>query len=88
MNAISTCASSGKRMRFWTFTDALGSFRRFRRVVKATFRLTISMRDQRATGHIQRNNYSHGSCGPPLTGKTSSVSLIFTHGTHQNVKNR
>ena len=32
---ISTCASSGKRMRFWTFTDAFESFMRFRRVVKA-----------------------------------------------------
>ena len=56
--------------------------------LKATFHLTISMRDQRATGKIQRNNYRHGSCGPSLTGKTSSVSLIFTHGTHRNVKNR
>ena len=46
------------------------------------------MRDQGATGKIQRNNYRHGSCGPSLTGKTSSVSLIFTHGTHRNVKNR
>ena len=50
--------------------------------------LTISMRGKRATGKIQRNNYHHGSCGPSLTGKTSSVSLIFTHGTHRNVKNR
>ena len=56
--------------------------------LKATFHLTISMRDQRATGKIQRNNYHHGSCGPSLTGKTSSVSLIFTHGTHRDVKNR
>ena len=56
--------------------------------VKATFHLTISMRDQHAMGKIQRNNYRHGSCGPSLTGKTSSVSLIFTHGTHRNVKNR
>ena len=56
--------------------------------VKATFHLTISLRDQRATGKIQRNNYRHGSCGPSLKGKTSSVSLIFTHGTHRNVKNR
>ena len=36
------------------------------------------MRGQRATGKIQRNNYHHGSYGPFLTGKTSSVSLIFT----------
>ena len=32
--AISTWTSSGKRMHFWTFTDASGSFRWFRRVVK------------------------------------------------------
>ena len=57
-------------------------------LVRATFHLTISMRGQRATGKIQKNNYHHGSCGPSLTGKTSSVSLIFTHGTHRNVKNR
>ena len=57
-------------------------------VVKATFHLTISMRGERATGKIQKNDYHHGSCGPSLTCKTSSVSLIFTHGTHRNVKNR
>ena len=56
--------------------------------LKATFHLTISMRDQRATGKTQRNNYRHGGCEPSLTGKTSSVSLIFTNGTHRNVKNR
>ena len=56
--------------------------------VKATFHLTISMRGQRATGKIQRNNYHHGICGPSLTGKTMSVLLIFTQGTHRNVKNR
>ena len=55
---------------------------------KATFHLTISMRGQRATGKIQGNNRHHGSCGPSLTGKTSSVSLILTQGTHRNVKNR
>ena len=44
------------------------------------------MRGQCATGKIQRNNYHHGSCGPSLTDKTSSVSLIVTHGTHRNVK--
>ena len=55
---------------------------------RATFHLTISMRGQRATGKIQRNNYHHGSCGPSLMGKASSVSLIFTHRTHRNVKNR
>ena len=57
-------------------------------LVKATFHLTISMRGQRATGKIQRNNYHHGSCGPSLTGKRMSVFLIFTQGTHRNVKNR
>ena len=56
--------------------------------VKATFHLTISVRGQRATGKIERNNYNHGSCGTSLTSKTSSVSLIFTQGTHRNVKNR
>ena len=56
--------------------------------LKATFHLTISTRGQRATGKIQRNNYHHGSCGPSLTGKTMSVFLIFTQGTHRNVKNR
>ena len=55
---------------------------------KATFHLTISMRGQRATGKIQRNNYHQGSCRPLLTGKTMSVFLIFTQGTHRNVKNR
>ena len=57
-------------------------------LVKVSFHLTISMRGQRATGKIQRNDYDHGSCGPSLTGKTSSVFLIFTQGTHRNVKNR
>ena len=56
--------------------------------IKATFHSTISMRVQRATGKIQRNNYHHGSCGPSLTGRTMSVFLIFTQGTHRNVKNR
>ena len=37
---------------------------------------------------IQRNNYHQVSCGPSLTGKTSSVPLILTHGTHRNVKSR
>ena len=55
--------------------------------LKATFHLTISMRAQRTTGIIQRNNYHHGSCGPSLTGKISSVFLIITQGTHRNVKN-
>ena len=66
---------------------AIANDRQRSQKVRATFHLTISMRDQRATGKIQRNNYGYGSCGPSLTGKTSSVSLIFTHGTHRNVKN-
>ena len=56
--------------------------------VRAASHLTIFMRGQLETGKIQRNNYHHGSCGRSLTGKTSSVSLIFTHRTHRNVKNR
>ena len=56
--------------------------------LKATFHLTISIRGQRASGKIQRNNYHHGSCGTFLTSKTMSVFLIFTQGTHRNVKNR
>ena len=56
-------------------------------VLKTTFHLMISMRGQRATGKIERNNYHHGNRGPSLTGKTSSVSLIFTHRRHRNVKN-
>ena len=55
---------------------------------KATSHLTISMSGQHATGKIQGNNYHHGSCGPSLTGKKSSVSLIFTHETHGNVTHR
>ena len=50
-------------------------------LLKATSHLTISMREQRAMGRIQRNNYHHGSCGACLRGKTSSVPLIFTYGT-------
>ena len=46
------------------------------------------MRGQRATGKIQKNNYHHGSCEPSLTGETMSVFLIFTQGTHRNVKSR
>ena len=33
------------------------------------------MGGERAKGKIQRNNYHHGSCGPSLTGKMSSVCL-------------
>ena len=56
--------------------------------VRATSQLTISMRGQREKGKIQRNNYHHENCGQSLTGKTPPVSLIFTHQTHRNVKNR
>ena len=56
--------------------------------IKVTSHLTISMRGQRETGKIQSNNYHHWNCGPSLTGKTESVSLIFMHQTHRNVKNR
>ena len=56
--------------------------------LKATFHLTIFMREHRATSKIQRRNYHHGSCGPPLTGETMSVFLIFMQGTRWNVKNR
>ena len=56
--------------------------------LRAAFHLTIFMRGQRETRKIQRNNYRHVDCGPSLTGKTSSASLIFTHRTHRNVKNR
>ena len=56
--------------------------------LKATSHSTISMRGQRERGKIQKNYYHHRNCGPSLTGKTSSLSLIFTHQTHKNVKNR
>ena len=46
------------------------------------------MRGQRTMGKIQTNNYNHWSGGSSLTGKTMSVVLIFTQGTHRNVKNR
>ena len=68
--------------------DQVVERRRRLRSLKATFHLTISVCGQRATGKIQRNNYHHGSCGTSLTSETSSVSLIFTQGTHRNVKNR
>ena len=58
------------------------------RHLKGDFSLNDFHAWQRATGKIQRNNYHHGNCGPSLTGKTSSVSLNFAHGTHQNIKNR
>ena len=54
-------------------------------ILKATSHLTIFMRALRAKSKIQRNNYHHENGGPSLTGKTSSMSLIFTH---QNVKYR
>ena len=43
----------------------------------------IFMRGQRVTGKILRNNYHHGSCGPSLTGETSSANfntvLVFEY---------
>ena len=79
----------GKACDFGKVSD-FGKLSDFKKVgnLKATFHLTISMRGKRATGKIQKNNYRHGSCGPSLTCKTSSVSFIFTHGTHRNVKSR
>ena len=56
--------------------------------LKATSHLTIFMHGLRAKSKIQRNNYHYGNGGPSLTGKTSSVSLIFTHETHRNDKYR
>ena len=56
--------------------------------VKATSHLTIFMHGLRAKSKIQRNNYHHKNIGSSLTGKTSSVSLIFKHGTHRDVKYR
>ena len=46
------------------------------------------MRTLRATGKIQWNNYHHENCGPSLPRRVLLVSLIFTHQTHRNVKNR
>ena len=46
---------------------------------KGASHFIISTREQRETGKIQRNNYHDGNSGPSLTGKTSSVSLIFKH---------
>ena len=45
--------------------------------LRATSHLTISMCTKRETGKIQTNNYHHENCGPSLTGKTSSVFLMF-----------
>ena len=56
--------------------------------LKATSRLTIFMSGLLAKSKIQRNNYHHGNGGASLTGKTSSLSLIFTYGMHRNVKYR
>ena len=68
------------------YQNLLGLIRPLRAsAFKATSRLTIFMRGLLAKSKIQRNNYHHGNGGPSLTSKTSSVSLIFTHGTHRNV---
>ena len=60
---------------FWHCSSPLRSINKLSKL-KATFQLTISLLGQRATGKIQRNSYHHGSCGPTLTGKTSSVFLM------------
>ena len=57
------------------------------RWVKATFHLLISMHGQCATGKYKGIISITGVAGSSLTGKTSSVSLIFTHRTRRNVKN-
>ena len=44
--------------------------------LKATYHLTIFMREIRAKGKIQRNNHQYGQRGPSFAGKTSSVYLI------------
>ena len=53
--------------------------------LKGYFSLNDSIRGQRETGKVRSNNYHQGNCGPSLTGKTSSVSLIFTYQAHRNV---
>ena len=56
--------------------------------IRVTSHLTIFMHGLLAKSKIQRNNYHHGNGGPSLTGKTPSVSLIFTHGTRRTVRYR
>ena len=56
-------------------------------VIKDTSHLTIFVRGTRAKGKFQMNDYHHWNSRPSLSGRTSSVSLIFTHPTHRNVKN-
>ena len=51
------------------------------------FHLAIFMRGQRATGKIPKELLPSRELRSSLTGKTASVSLIFTHGTHRTVKN-
>ena len=63
-------------------TSFLGDARR----VKATFHLTISMRGQRATGKIQRNNYHHGSWGPSLKPGLHIVVTIAEHACDHVLK--
>ena len=64
-----------------SFEVGQASLLRLLLTLKATSHfMTISMRGQDATGKIQRTNYHDGSCGPSLTGKTLSMSLIFTLG--------
>ena len=61
--------------------------RRVRNSLKGYFSLNDSMRGQRATGKIQRNN-CHLKIAAFFNGKTISVFLIFTQGTNRNVNNR
>ena len=42
-------------------------------LIKATFHLRTSIREQCAMGKIQRNNYHHGNCQPSLAGKMMSL---------------
>ena len=37
------------------------------------------MRGQRPTDKIQKNNYSHGSCGSSSTGKKNDVGVFDLH---------
>ena len=67
---------------------------KFRKIFKGYFSLNDFHAWVACNGHysfelcIQRNNYHNGNYGSSLTGKTSSVSLIFTQKTHGNVKTR
>ena len=49
--------------------------------LKPTFHLTISMREKRAKGRIQRNDYHDESCGPSLTSKVLFIWRQSSPGT-------